>query len=147
MLDNTCRIIRQKSVPLKKNQENFLITTKNNENEVRMIFEKPLRVKLLSNLHSFKNCKNTTGPVSLRFIRKNTKYDGFFRKIVGITEKKLANPLSPKEIERELMNKDERKLLDRLHKDQRKYQEEFDSKLVSTMLNCLRTPKKKRYFV
>ena len=138
-------LLRKKSAPISGNSIK-LRKNKKNLAETRALFEKPLRIKLLSNLHSFKKFKNSFSPSSTKFVRKRSKYEGFFRKIIATKPKKLPQPMSPKILQREMMDKDERKLLKNLYLDQRKYQEEITSKLSTTMTNFLKSPKKKHLF-
>ena len=155
MLDNYLQITRQKNFPNKKNEDKIMITPSNNNNKImissnnidkiKRIFRRPLQSEILKTLRNYKKLPNSNSPTSMRFVRKKNKYESFIRKISDVKERKLPVPMSPKEIERELMDRDERKLLDRLYIDQRIYRNELNSQLPSSIMFNLRSQKKKSF--
>ncbi|OMJ66720.1 hypothetical protein SteCoe_36337 [Stentor coeruleus] len=143
---SSASINRQKSEEL-KSSANKILTKITNSAKFKTIFNK----RPISTINS-KNIKSSLGlynisPDSFKFVRKKIKFDGTYRKIVGIKSRRMPIPLSPKQLERELMNKDERNLMDSLLIDHRKYSEELATRMNLTMSSPSRSPHKKSSFL
>lgn len=132
------RIIRQKTAlikPIRPPGRKIVI--------VKSICRQTLRNFMLNKLSCMKKEKTSGSPDSTRFVRKKSKFNKVIRSISVVKPKNLPSPMSPKEIAREIMNRDERRLIDSLLVDQKRYQEEFQSNLGTIMLSALRSPRKK----
>ena len=134
------RIIRQQTAPIKAHLSRISVKS------VRMLgiekknYKESLRMHMIKGLRMFKKQRTSFSPDSTRFIRKkeNECSGRSLRKISIIKQRQYPSPLSPKELSREFMNRDERRLLDSLFNDQKKYQEEIQSNLGLTMFHLLK---------
>ncbi len=78
-----------------------------------------------------------------RFTRKKSSFNETRRKISPKPSKALPKPISSKEIQRILMTKEERRMMDSLVQDEKKCRAELFQILNLTVSNYLKSPKRK----
>lgn len=79
-----------------------------------------------------------------KFVRRSTNFhEKFNRKLISKQKKLLPSPIRQKQLDRDIMNPEERSLMESLYQDQQKNKKDMSASLNSAITNCLRSKHRK----